>query len=63
MDRIIAGYVETNKNLNLELAYQRQAGKDKDQTIATQANQIARLLEHSALSTHAIQSIVEEAPR
>lgn len=39
------------------------AGVKKDETIARQAEQIERLLSHSAVSAHALTEIIEEAKR
>lgn len=63
VERSIGGYRDTNTFLEKELGYQRAAGEKKDATIATQAEQIARLMSGTDLSTHTLESIVKEARR
>lgn len=61
VDRSVAGYVETIRNLREELVFWRAAAKDKDTTIATQADQLHKLMAYSAVGTHALDAILEEA--
>lgn len=55
-DRVLALY-DTQLKLGAE------AGRKKDETIARQAEQIEKLMSHSAVSSHALKEIMEEAKR
>ncbi len=59
LDRTVSGHVETNKHLSTELAYFRQAGKDKDDTIRTLSEQNNKLMTHSAVSAYALKAITD----
>jgi hypothetical protein len=61
VDRSTGGYLQVIGHLEKELAYLRSAAEKKDATIQTQADQIARLMRNSDLSTHALESILREA--
>lgn len=62
VDRIVAGYVETNKHQATELAFYRSACMTKDQTIQTLSEQNAKLTVSSTVSAYALDQIVKEAP-
>ena len=61
VDRAVAGYVETIKNLREELVFWRAAAQAKDDTIKAQADQLHKLMAYSAVGTHALDAILEEA--
>ena len=61
VDKTIAGYVSTNAALEKELAWYREAGLRKDETIKTQAEQLSKLMAYSAVGTHALEAVLEEA--
>lgn len=63
VERSVAGYVQVIDHQERELAYLRVAGERKDTTIQTQADQLARLMRNSDLSTHALESLLREASR
>lgn len=63
VERSVAGYVQVIDHQERELSYLRVAGDRKDATIQTQADQLARLMRNSDLSTHALESILREAGR
>lgn len=63
VDRAVAGYIETIRNLREELVFWRAAAQAKDATIATQADQLQKLMAYSALGTHALEDILKEARR
>lgn len=63
VDRAVAGYVETIRNLREELVFWRAAAQAKDATIATQADQLQKLMAYSAVGTHALEDILKEARR
>lgn len=63
LDRVVAGYVETNRNLASELDFWRKAAATKDQTIGALTEQNGKLMAHSAVSAHALDSIVKEAEK
>lgn len=57
LDRAIAGYVETNKNLTTELAFWRAAAQDRDKTIKTLADQNSQLMAQGKVAAHFWESI------
>lgn len=61
VDRSVAGYVETIRNLREELVFWRAAAQAKDGTIQAQADQLHKLMAYSAVGTHALDAILEEA--
>lgn len=61
VDRAVAGYVETIRNLREELVFWRAAAQAKDATIQAQADQLHKLMAYSAVGTHALDAILEEA--
>lgn len=61
VDRAVAGYLETIKNLREELTFWRAAADKKDATIATQADQLQKMVSYSAVGTHALEDILKEA--
>lgn len=61
VDRSVAGYVETIRNLREELVFWRAAAQTKDATIQAQADQLHKLMAYSAVGTHALDAILEEA--
>jgi hypothetical protein len=63
VDRTIAGYVDSLNRAEKELEFWRAAAQAKDATIATQASQVQRLMAYSAVGTHALEGILEEAKR
>jgi len=63
VERTIGGYVQVITHQEKELAYQRDSGQKKDDTIQKQADQITRLMSGSELSTRTVEAIVEEARR
>lgn len=63
VDKTIAGYVSTNAALEKELAFWRAAAERKDDTIATQAEQLSKLMAYSAVGTHALEAVLEEAKK
>ena len=63
VDRTLAAYVETNKNLKEELTWWRSTAQAKDATIETQAQQLQKLMAYSAVGTHALEDILKEARR
>lgn len=60
VERTIQGYRDTNMFLEKELDYQRDANGKKDETIQTQADQIARLMTTGELSARTVEAIVKE---
>ena len=62
MERMVAGYVETNKNLTTELAFWRAAAMDKDKTIQALVEQNAKLTASNATAAYALDQIMKEAP-
>lgn len=63
VDRTIAGYRDSLDRLEKELVFWRDAARDKDLTIQTQADQLHKLMAYSAVGTHALEDIVREARR
>lgn len=63
VDKTIAGYVSTNATLEKELTFWRAAAERKDATIATQAEQLSKLMAYSAVGTHALEAVLKEANR
>ena len=63
LERMVAGYIETNKNLTTELAFWRTAAMDKDRTIQALAEQNAKLTASNATAAYALDQIMKEAPR
>lgn len=61
VDRIIGGYRENAALYRQQLDHKETANQAQAATIAKQAEQIERLMEHSAVSAHALGSILEEA--
>jgi len=61
VDRLIRGYEATTTALEKELVYWRQAAERKDATIATQTDQIHKLMAYTATGTHALEEILKEA--
>lgn len=61
VDRAVAGYVETIRNLKEELGYWRTAAEKKDDTIRTQADQLHKMMAYSEVGTHFLEDIVKEA--
>jgi hypothetical protein len=55
----VAGHLVTITHQSTELAFWRQAAQDKDKTIQTLADQNAKLMIHSAVSAHALESITK----
>jgi hypothetical protein len=61
VDRLVKGYEATTTALEKELVYWRAAAERKDVTIATQAEQIQKLMAYVATGTHALEEILKEA--
>ena len=61
LDRTIAGYVETNKNLNTELAFWRKAAQDSAETSKKLADQNAKLMAQGNVAAHFWETIGKEA--
>lgn len=62
VDRIVAGYVETNKNLTTELAFWRAAAQDSNRTAQTLAEQNAQLMAQGKVAAHFWESVKEAKP-
>jgi hypothetical protein len=61
VDRTVAGYKDSLDRTEKELAFWRAAAEKKDTVIERQAEQLHKLMTYSALGTHALEAIQEEA--
>ncbi len=63
VDRTIQGYKDSAARLEKELDFWRAAADKKDTVIERQADQLQKLMAYSAVGTHALQAIQEEAQK
>lgn len=63
VDRTIQGYKDTAAALEKELTFWRAAAEKKDVVIERQTEQLQKLMAYSALGTHALQAIQQEASK
>lgn len=61
VDRIVAGYKDSLDRAEKELVFWRTAADRKDLVIERQADQLQKLMAYSAVGTHALEAVIEEA--